>query len=342
MFVRASSHTYNKLVRRSTSTIIDKKDHMRKIRETTHGLFGGGGRGYYICLTHTYPAWKKITSVRSFKEFKDSVQKNSFSAQNPYGHASVDFFRFSQGNLIQDCVINVGINGPNGNDIKKFIYTIPSELYYLNNSEENEKEHVYGNQQGGLLQRSFISTIIKSSESEYNELYQFYEQLQKRMINEKNMEFKIASGILLGKFRSLFPSMNEKGNCCYWSSQGLVKIGFLSSISHYPLACFYKLLLNLHFKKRDRFKNCSEYKIVLYKGIDHNNIPRGSLIYPFYWIKHQYSKIWNLENLADFIVQPVPDNNGNYTLKIIPVDEKEKDISWINECLNTLNRIFRE
>ncbi|AYV78977.1 MAG: hypothetical protein Edafosvirus65_3, partial [Edafosvirus sp.] len=29
-------------------------------------------------------------------------------------------------------------------------------------------------------------------------------------------------------------------------------------------------------------------------------------MYPFYWIKNTYKKIWNLENFATIIVKPYP------------------------------------
>lgn len=314
--------------------IIKKEENMTKVRNEITKLFANSSpktqcnKEYYVELIHTYPAWKK-----SFKNLFFWLG-NSHSANNPYGHTLAGFFKYENESIKEDYIMNVGVNGPQDPDV---IHFINSSSYYLNNQLETREEDIKGNQQNGLLERSYITVVIKVNENEYNALTEYYRELDKN----KNIRFRMMFYGLSNTARHYIPSIREKGNCCYWTSKGFHLIGFLKSPSNFPMACFYKLLLNLVFKRTDKLKNGLEYKIICYKGVHHDEYPKGSLLYPFFWLKHGYSKIWHCETLADLIIEPDKINDTEYTLKINKVEKNKETLKWINECYDNLLRVFK-
>lgn len=317
--------------------IVNKIDNMNTIRYETRKLFDNKdfdkNKQYFVGMVHTYPAWKKIFEVKTFSEFRTAMQKTSYSAQNPYGHTLAEFFKFENGTLVDDHVMNVGINGPNGPDKKNFLHFIPSSVYYFNNREENATIH--GNQQGGILERSYLSLVFEVNENQYNMILDYYESLQKQMLEKKDIEFRLATYLITNKLRYVVPGITEKGNCCYWTSKGFKHIGLLQNHSNFPMSCWYKLLLVLLCVRNTQFK------VVFYKGIHHDEIPKGTFLYPFYWLKHGYNKIWKNETLADLKIEPITCANGNYSLRVVPVVKNDSQMKWVNQCYAQIKKAFK-
>lgn len=288
-----------------TKVIINKEKNMQDIRSTTYNFLNQTNKQHFIGLVHTYPAWVDFFNI--FRNNKMSFNKHSHSAQNPYGHSLIEFFNFQDGRIQTDEVMNVGSGGPSGMNRKDFIHFMPSYCYYLNNKEENNKEFT-GNHQNGMLERSYISIVIPVDQADWELIQRHYKDIKTKALTDAKCEFRLASHLITNKLRWLFPSINERGNCTYWTSSGLVKLGMLDSNSSFPMVCFYKLLLNIYLQRGKYFSNyeiIKDHCIVFYKGIHHKTMPKGSYMYPLYWLKFSYNKVWAVEKIANIKVMLV-------------------------------------
>ena len=92
--------------------------------------------------------------------------------------------------------------------------------------------------------------------------------------------------------------------------------------SSWPLYLWFKVLLS-------QFKNDFKYtNVIAYRSINHEEEPKGSLIYPFYWLRNSYSSIWNLDMFANIIVEPFKTDEESYDVNITGQEHvKEK---WLN------------
>lgn len=332
------------------SRIVEKEENMTMIRSMIHNTLCAGKSQSYIVLTHTYPAWRNVLKLTNIKDAINTVQKNSYSANNPYGHTLVDFFKVSEnGSVIEDNVYNVGTTGPYGINRKNFMHKFESHEYFFNNNEENK--NVTGNQQGGILERSFISIVIPVDDVEYTKMTNFYDTIIST--NENNTskipkyEFRLGSHLFTNPVRNYVPWLNERGNCCYWTSKGLVEGQMIDSHSSFPMVCFYKLLLNIKLRGMNRFKQDNTHMVVFYKGLQHENYPKGSFLYPFYWFANSYNNIWAVERFADAVVEPIKlvksstTDNIEYSIKASKKYRSDNDQKWIDQCINKLRSIFR-
>lgn len=280
----------------SMPRILNKKETMDAIRKTIINSLQDqqivqNKSSYYIELLHTYPAWFRVPLTAG---------KSSFT--NPYGHTSICFYKKNEKTqeIEFDITANVGTTQKDQSiDNNKFMHFIPSGEYLFNNKEENMS--IGGNNQGGLLERSFIGINIELTEEKWNQLLQHYEETKKRC---SNREIKFTLGLHI--FTNMFAKMSsglvkERGNCCYWTSKGLEHVNLISTYTHFPMVCFYKFLLGVVFNKID-FLN-GKYCIVSYKGIYHEKYPKGSFMYPFFWFKHNYNNIWKKETMASLEVK---------------------------------------
>jgi hypothetical protein len=319
------------------NVIVNKQYNMRAIRQTTHKLLNGTQTNdkYYIGLVHTYPAWVDILNMfRSKKNFTDVVKRNLYSAQNPYGHTLVEFFK---NNSDTDTVMNVGTIGM---DRRNFINFIPSEQYYFNNKQENSSAF-RGNHQSGMLERSFISIIIDVNKDEWLEIQKYYEDLRQRSLEKKDIEFRLMTHLITNKLRYFMHSITERGNCTYWTSKGFEKIGMLDTHSNFPMVCFYKLLLNIYLKRGKYFSvNDRNYCIVFYKGLYHSFYPKGSYIYPLYWLKYSYSKVWHVQNAANIKVKLIEKEKNKYDVTVIQM-HSEKPKEYLINMVEYLKNIFK-
>jgi len=302
MLTRSITHLNHPIIRSyGTKVIINKDKNMQNIRLMTHDYLNLTEKQHYIGLVHTYPAWVDFFNI--FKNYKLIHNKHSNSAQNPYGHTLIEFFNVKDGKIQSDEVMNVGSGGSNGMNRQDFIHFIPSQCYYFNNKEENK--YYTGNHQNGLLERSYISIVIPVDKNDWTLIQQHYKDIKTKALSEAKCEFRLASHLITNKLRWLFPSLNERGNCTYWTSSGLVKLGMLDSNSNFPMVCFYKLLLNIYLKRGQYFEKYDTIKdhcIVFYKGYHHKNMPKGSYMYPLYWMKYSYNQIWAVEKIANIRV----------------------------------------
>jgi hypothetical protein len=136
--------------------------------------------------------------------------------------------------------------------------------------------------------------------------------------------------------------MDERGNCCYWTSKGFLEADLLLTHSNFPLVSWYKFLIMIVFNRTNYFKNTvyKNYHITLYKSETHDEYPKGSLLYPFYWLKHGYSKFWKTEEIANSTVQLVDSDSENAkerTIKITNVVDQTKS-KWIKEHTKNIQR----
>lgn len=336
------------------SRVVEKEENMLMIRSMIHNTLCAGNNQSYIVLTHTYPAWRNVFNLKNIRDVINTAQKNSYSANNPYGHTLIDFFKVSRsGTITEDNVYNVGTTGPYGINRINFMHKFKSHEYFFNNNDENA--NVTGNQQGGILERSFISIVIPVSDDEYSKMSNFYDNIISTNDNittkHAKREFRLFSHLFTNPVRNYVPGLNERGNCCYWTSKGLVEGKMLDSHSSFPMVCFYKLLLNIKLRGTDRFKEDNTHTVVFYKGLKHDNYPKGSFLYPFYWFANSYNNIWAVERFADFVVEPIKlvktsddsniDSNIEYSVKTSKKFRSDNDQKWIDQCINKLRSIFK-
>ena len=309
-------------------TIINKSNNMERIRLASIDAINltnnidNTKKQHYIEFLHTYPAWF------NFPFFSKS------SAQNPYGHTSLCFYRTEGNQVMEDDIANVGTRMSNGIiDKTKFMHFISSQKYLFNNKEENIG--LAGNQQGGLLERSFIGINIPIDENKWSELKDFYKSVQCQC-NSGNAKFTMGLHIITNAFRWLYP-FKERGNCCYWTSKGLVKIDLLKSPSHFPMVCFYKFLINVLRQQNNK------YCITFYEGQHHKNLPNGSFMYPFFWIRNKYDKIWKTELMANVYISltTTRDSSNNYLLNVnIKTLDKKKAQEYVSKMTQYVKSII--
>lgn len=303
--------------------IPNKKEHMNTIRKAIIGMLrqepsqtkNQSKDEYYMELLHTYPAW-----------FHIPLSKGKSSFQNPYGHTSICLYQVKNNEIVSDITINVGtLLRDNIPDKNKFLHFIPTEKYLFNNFEENIS--IDGNQQGGLLQRSFLGINIQLTPEKWLSILKYYENLRQDVLDNK---FKFSLGMHL--ITNLFPLFKERGNCSYWISKGLEYANLIDNRTSFPMICFYKFLLNILLEKNKYFKeNKPKTCIVFYEGVYHNMYPKGTYMYPFYWIKYNYKKIWNKEELANIKVN-LESNNDAYNVQVTKLDET-KSRSHLNKYI---------
>lgn len=346
--IRQQNHNDSETIQKSK--VVEKEENMLMIRSMVHNTLRAGNNQSYIVLTHTYPAWRNVFRMKNLRDVINTVQKNSYSANNPYGHTLIDFFKVTDnGTVIEDNVYNVGTTGPYGINRINFMHKFESHAYFFNNPDENAK--VTGNQQGGILERSFISIVIPVSDNEYQTMTNFYDSIistnDSFTTKYAKREFRLFSHLFTNPIRNYVPGLNERGNCCYWTSKGLVEGKMLDSHSSFPMVCFYKLLLNIKLRGTDRFEKDNTHTVVFYKGLKHDNYPKGSFLYPFYWFANSYNNIWTVERFADFVVEPIKlvktsnDSNIEYSIKTSKKFRSDNDQKWIDQCINKLRSIFK-
>jgi hypothetical protein len=205
-------------------------------------------------------------------------------AGNPYGHALIRY-RLPNG---EDKIMN--ICGKKGCSLVNFFD--PSKYFFTSETTD-------GNEQGGIFNRSFITIRVDDvSDEDVYKLDEYYNKIN-TMNNNNEAEFGAALHYITNRFRPLFHK-TLRGNCANWTSEGLVKAGLLEKQSYYPLVIWMKLFLNEMKRKDDK----TRMNIIEYRSIKYEDEPKGSLIYPFYWLKHKYQDIWYLSGFANITIEP--------------------------------------
>ena len=134
---------------------------------------------------------------------------------------------------------------------------------------------------------------------------------------------------------------SKKGNCSHWSSNGLVKAELIDQSSHWPTFFWFKLLYK-HLQE-----NPDNVNVVSYRGLKYGKEPKGSLMYPFYWLSNGYSHIWDMDKFANIVFtcknknkkenKGDGENEWSYDLK------KNKGIQpkW-RDLMDNLDNIFKK
>ncbi len=375
---------------KSIPTIMDKKISMNQIRtiiaKSIKPLDPEKKKRYFVCVTHTYPAWKKIfTLFSSINSIISALKKESHSAQNPYGHALVDFFDVDttdKNSTNTDTVVNVGValqKNSNESCPEDFLHFFPSEKYFFNNNDENSM--VVGNNQGGILERSFLSLAYEIDNETWSQMQKYYANIKEQtMINnsykfslgihlflnplkkianylvqimEKKVDFNVSYPLLFEPHITVYnllvkiASIPERGNCCYWTSKGFKKVKMIDTHSNFPMLFFYKIFINLLFRKAKYFINISkeplDYSVIFYRGLKHTEMPNGSFIYPFYWFRYGYEIIWKPEKMANIEVTVVPTENKNSSVYKIDITEipKEKVNNIVTTTIAYVKKVLK-
>lgn len=294
----AKSRNYS--TQKSIPYIMNKKNSMDQIRLTIANsikpIYPNKKKRYFVCATHTYPAWRKIFSVsKNLRSISNNLKKESHSANNPYGHTLVDFFCThslcnNYINVESDIVVNIGTLGPNGINKRDFMHFFLSEKYYFNNYQENLM--VTGNQQGGISERSFVSIIYEIDEITWVQMQKFYTEIKKHSLLSNSYNFSLGLQLIINPMRKIadylarmidknlrsnlgitflfgldyllygllikIAQSPEKGNCCYWISKGFKEVKMIDTCSNFPMVFFYKILICLLFRKTKYFFNVSD------------------------------------------------------------------------------------
>lgn len=254
----------------------------------------------FIEYIFTKPAWRLKTNV--FKA------RHSHSAQNPYGHSAV---RYKNDNI--DTVMN--ISGIRKDPMVNFI---DPETYFFMNSLG------VGNQQGGIYNRSFVTIRIPIQEPQkIDRLHNFYLNLDKDN-RENKVGFTLAAHIIKNWF-----GKSNTGNCSYWTGLGLTHINIMNKTSSFPLVPFFRLLISTKPEEID---------VIAYRSLKYKSEPKGAYLYPFYWLKNNYTGIWNLDKFANIIVQPklIDEEHKIYDLEIM---ENNKSKRFRESIINKLKSI---
>lgn len=257
--------------------VFDRIDNLVKADERV----GKTGCVEYI---FTLPAWKKIfTSSFILSLFG---RNGSNSAANPYGHACIRYSYYQNLDHIHK-IMNV--SGQKNNPLINFLD--PHKYMFTD-------ERDIGNQQGGIINRSFLSVRVDNVDTEkIVKLDEYYKRLA-----EDNKNNKVQYGMILYTLTNWFRKMLGlpiKGNCSCWTGRGLAEIGMIDATSSWPLFLFFRVL----FTQITR-TSLENINVISYRSIRYHEEPKGALLYPFYWMKHSYGHIWNLGSIANIVVKP--------------------------------------
>jgi len=331
----------NLITENSDPIIVNKRDHMIKIRHAIRNSITNVSSNikkddeeFFIGLIHTYPAWKSFFNPLNWRNFA------SHSAHNPYGHTLAEFFKFKDGHLVDDTVMNIGTRFDEDGTHHKtdIVHFFDGYQYYFNSKKENESKKIQGNHQNGMFERSFISVNFRVNKKEWEEMQRYYYDLK----TDKNVQFNIGPYMLTNKFRS--PEGVKQGNCCYWTTKAFEAQKMLLTHSNFPLVAFYKLIINLILNKGDYFQNNKnkDFSVTLYKGKYHEEQPQGSFLYPFYWLRHEYDRIWRTEDIANIVVslQKNDQNQNIYDEVIIEGKNKNDTRRHTKKIVKYLNNIL--
>lgn len=262
------------------------------------------------------PHWRKIFG---FQWLTNMFIKNSHSSTNPYGHAVI---RYHKQNTY-DKIMN--INGTANNFVT--FYHHPADYIYSSQSTP----------QGDPGQRSLISIRINNISNEHvDKLNDYYNNLHIKA-NEQQIKFQIYAPIT-NYIKKLLrnPATIEENNCAGWTSEGLKHIGMISEPTGFPNVLLFKLLINQFMKN-----SLENIEIISYRSIN-VDAPKGSLLYPFYWLKHSYKLIWNIDKYASIIVTPKKISESEYILCYETNPAAKEHWAHIVKKLKTIRRFKSE
>jgi len=242
------------------------------LREIDQFLGCGPPAIEFILVEHTVKPWSIGSSLGRF------------------GHATIRYTLPGEG--IQT-VMN--ICGLPGKDMVNFV----SPEDYLFGTENFDSSC----QQGGIYNRAYCGVRIeKVPAGTVEALHMYYLALQTRA-NIGIAKFKLAGGRtknIWNQYRPFAVPGMEVGNCCYWTSTGLVFSGLLTRPRIFPKGVWYDLLE--HFLQEDP----NNVHVVYYKEVEH-----AHKIYPGYHTTNTISsplqivrnlRYYNMEKYADVIV----------------------------------------
>lgn len=246
----------------------------------------------------TKPQWKRIISLNS--------------SMNPYGHSLIQYDHPILGKTVMN------ICGQHNKDLVNFFR---SEDYLFTD------EMLSGNEQGGIFNRSFIGTRIEDLDPELiTRLHSSYEQLAQQH-HQGRIRFSLANFLFSNHIRSLF-DWPEGGNCAYWTSKGLQKVGLLEKPSGFPMFLLLKLLLQQ--------KDLDRINIVSYRSINYDHEPKWTFIHPVYRWFIDLRDFYYFDKFANVVVKPFFDERlGEYRVDIVKKDHVrdqwlalKKKFSW--------------
>lgn len=255
----------------------------------------------------TQPLW--VSLLTNFSQFKFN------SAANPYGHAGIAYKTPTMHKVMN-------VTGHSSQPLINFID--PVEYFFT------DYQHI-GNQQKGIFNRSFLTVRIDNVDEQIiTKLDNYYKNL-----DEQNKKGRIKYGTILYIFTNWFKKkmgLPIRGNCAYWVSSGLHDSKIINGISSWPLFLFFKVLLT-----QISLTQLSNINIISYRSIKYKQEPKGSLMYPLFWLKASYKPIWNLGSFANIIVEPTitKNNNGeneyNATIREHNKDKYQKIVNnWLD------------
>ncbi len=257
------------------------------------------GQQNQTCVEYifTKPYWYSLFSFFGFNR--------GVSATNPYGHSGIRYSYKDPGTgTIVDTVMNV--SGQKGTRLVNFIDS--SQYLFTDDS-------VAGNEQGGVFNRSFISVRISGIDTEkIQQMEQYF-----RGLDKKQTEGTVGYGMLLHIFTNpirRFLGLTIKGNCSFWTSNGLIEAGIIERGSSWPLSLWFKVLF------RQMEQNKGNVNIIAYRSIKYDREPAGSLIHPLFpftsifrfRFSNPYKIYWNLDSFADVILTPHSDRHSTDTV----------------------------
>jgi hypothetical protein len=299
-------------VRPPTAKIINSQTILSDVDKIVRPL-GSPFWEYIYCKPNYLPTKQSFLElVRDFFTFR----------RNLYGHGLVRYHGYRINPIYPDKVMNVSGKGDN-----LINFFEPADYLF--------GEAKPGNPQAGITERSFITIRCDNVDSDIvNKMDDYYNKTEEEG-KKGNAKFSLLTAMFTNYCRPFFHK-SEQGNCAYWTSQGFVAAGILKTPSNWPLLIFFRLLYS------QTINNINNINVVLYRSIHHMNQPKGGLIFPVYWMQHGYEKIWNLDNFATVIVEPVLQEDNTY--KLVVTENKAGREFWlkIQKELLKIKKIKRE
>ncbi|KAL0486673.1 hypothetical protein AKO1_001655 [Acrasis kona] len=237
-----------------------------------------------------------------------SLSNAKHSSSNPYGHAAI---RYRIPNTNEESVV-MNIVGKGG----KMVHFLKPEDYLFGDPivfTETE-----GNEQGGIYNRHMIGFRVEEWPDELlQEMHNYYQDLSQRDTT-KDANFSLVLAPITGynywsKLFWPFVRLAERGNCSYWTSNGLQKAEVIKN-TMFPKNIAVKMYWKALRKYPDNF-NIVSYRSPL--TVDENGTKiRPSMsgwLKPFWWLESVLFE--KLDDMANVVVSIDSKKDGDLIAK---------------------------
>lgn len=173
---------------------------------------------------------------------------------------------------------------------------IPAEEYLFGDPDKCSIE--VGNEQGGIYSRTMIGFRFEEWPQDYITTMHHYYQNVHNLGDSKLAKYSMILGPIYNLLRKFewFSGVAERGNCAFWTTQGLVNAHVLSSATSWPKYSCMKLYTKVVFNKIEMKEKWEQLKQRTSQIIVPNALQSGSSSQPTSLTDHDEEELYSRIN----------------------------------------------